>query len=548
MSTLTVFLGDLGNRGIDGETGLGVADIRESIIENPLLSVLKTNKLNNVGDVTVSRTGEALIEDRYGDYQFITGDDHTNYLHYSNDFANWSDILNNWTLTSTNNADPDGGNDASYITLDQDITSATAYAIESVVSGMTSGYKTASFWFKVVSGTVTDLEIKIGQEIFRVKSNLNSTWERVSVSTEVNFGGALISIKPICLTGAVIGLYNCQFENGSNVTTYIDVPSTTPVTVVNTVPPIRRNNLGYLIEETKTNIIQNTENLTRTNWEISGGTVSSYNGQGVFRDWYQYIQIAFTNQSLLLSSTGTFTPNVDYTVSFFVYVLSGNVTALNISLQGGATVNLIQLPTEGFIRLSAVVKAGASGGLVFNFISPDLTGNVLFMGVQVETVGLTSYIRSATGSVTRPEDDVNGTYTLPRPDAPWSFAFTHNSVIDNSSIKFVFDNGQAPLNDFAAWFSGTQLNIKIGSVTSTFNNALDSTRLGAVYDGTTIKVYKDGFLYDTQSNSGFVSLIAPTVYIGSDDTSTNSINAYLSNLEFWQDELTAAEMRTITGI
>jgi len=548
MSTLTIFLGDLGTRGIDGETGLGVADIRESIIENPLLSVLKTNKLNNVGDVTVSRTGEALIEDRYGDYQFITGDDHTNYLHYSNDFANWSDILNNWTLTSTNNADPDGGNDASYITLNTDITPSTSFVIESTASGMTAGYKTASFWFKVVSGTVTDLEFKVGSESFRVKSSLNSTWERVSVSTEVNVASSLINIKPIGLTGAVIGLYNCQFENGSNVTTYIDVPATTPVTVANTVPPIRRNNLGYLIEETKTNIIQNTENLTRNNWEISGGTVSSYNGQGVFRDWYQYIQMAFTNQSLLLSSTGTFTPNVDYTVSFFVYVLSGSVTSLNISLQGGATVNLIELPTEGFVRLSAVVRAGATGDLVFNFISPDLTGNVLFMGVQVETGGLTSYIRSATGSVTRPEDDVNGTYTLPRPDAPWSFAFTHNSVIDNSSIKFVFDNGQAPLNDFAAWFSGTQLNIKIGSVTSTFNNAIDSTRLGAVYDGTTIKIYKDGFLYDTQSNNGFVSLIAPTVYIGSDDTSTNSINAYLSNLEFWQDELTAAEMRTITGI
>tara|TARA_R110000744_G_scaffold43341_1_gene97299 strand:- start:174 stop:1820 length:1647 start_codon:yes stop_codon:yes gene_type:complete len=548
MSTLTLFLGELGTRGIDGETGLGVADIRESIIENPLLSVLKTNKLNNVGDVTVSRTGEALIKDRYGDYQFITGDDHTNYLYYSNDFANWSDALNNWTLTSTNNADPDGGNDASYITLNTDITPSTSFVIESTASGMTAGYKTASFWFKVVSGTVTDLEFKVGSESFRVKSSLNSTWERVTVSTEVNVASSLINIKPIGLTGAVIGLYNCQFENGSNVTAYIDVPATTPVTVVNTVPPIRRNNLGYLIEETKTNIIQNTENLTRTNWGISGGTVSSYNGQGVFRDWYQYIQMTFTNQSLLLSSTGTFTPNVDYTVSFFVYVLSGSVTALNISLQGGATVNLIQLPTEGFVRLNAVVRAGASGDLVFNFISPDLTGNLLFMGVQVETGGLTSYIRSATGSVTRPEDDANGTYTLPRPDAPWSFAFTHNSVIDNSSIKFVFDNGQAPLNDFAAWFSGTQLNIKIGSVTSTFNNALDSTRLGAVYDGTNIKLYKDGFLYDTQSNNGFVSLIAPTVYIGSDDTSTNSINAYLSNMEFWQDELTAAEMRTITGI
>ena len=92
------------------------------------------------------------------------------------------------------------------------------------------------------------------------------------------------------------------------------------------------------------------------------------------------------------------------------------------------------------------------------------------------------------------------------------------------------------------------MTVNIGGELSVFTGVIESDVIGLVYDGTDIKLYKDGFLSDTQANAGSVSTIASTIYLGSDETSANSINAYLSKVEFWQEELTASEMRTITGI
>ena len=63
-----------------------------------------------------------------------------------------------------------------------------------------------------------------------------------------------------------------------------------------------------------------------------------------------------------------------------------------------------------------------------------------------------------------------------------------------------------------------------------------------------IKLYKDGFISETIANAGTVSVIASTIYIGSDETAANSINAYLSKINFWDSEFTSDEVRYLAGV
>ena len=86
MSKIVVYKGKIGDRGTDGIDGAGVADIRKSIIDNPVLDCLYNNNLARVGDLTFTRLGEAVLIDRYGDYQFVTSEDFTNEFTWSEDF------------------------------------------------------------------------------------------------------------------------------------------------------------------------------------------------------------------------------------------------------------------------------------------------------------------------------------------------------------------------------------------------------------------------------------------------------------------------------
>lgn len=536
-----------GDSGDNGENGTGVSDIRGSIVDNPAFSALYTNKESKAGNLVWLRSGEALVEDRYGDFQFVSGDDITNYIENSNDFSLWADPLTKWTLTSTGQPDPLGGNNASHITLDANITSGTAF-MESIADGMTSGeYHTASFYFKVISGTVTALEVKVGSILFTVNADLDSNWQLVNVSTDVSASSALITIIPVGSSGAVIGMFATQFENGSivhdRITTLL-----VPVTVSNPLSAARQNDLGYLIEDQKQNLITNSENLTLSNWSISGGNVSQFSGAGVFGDYFQNIQVNFTNANVFLESTGTFVNGTEYTVSFFVKLNTGSLEQIAVSIANGDTANFTEFSSSGFTRLSAKLTAGVSGNLKFNLISANLTAQPLIMGVQVEEGDLTSYIRNGNAISTRPEDDVNATYNLPRPDEAWSCLFYHDAIPNNANDKYIFNNGLSAGDEFSCNITSDNLTLNIGGVLSVFTTVLDSANIVLVFDGTNIKLYKDGFLFETIANAGAVSAIATNIYLGSDETAANSINAYLSRVNFWDIELNSDEVRYIAGV
>jgi len=187
--------GRKGAKGADGIDGLGVEDIRHNVIDNPVFSDFQTNKKLNS---TWSRTGDALITDRYGNFKFVGGGDITNSLLQSNTFSAWSDAFNRWTLTSSSVSDPNGGTDATRITIDSTINSGD-YVLETSATGLTSGsYYNASIYIRVQSGTVNSLEFIVGNNTFKAGVKPTGDWQRISVSTDAGSSGALFSVTPVC--------------------------------------------------------------------------------------------------------------------------------------------------------------------------------------------------------------------------------------------------------------------------------------------------------------------------------------------------------------
>jgi len=267
----------------------------------------------------------------------------------------------------------------------------------------------------------------------------------------------------------------------------------------------------------------------------------------LFGDYFQNIQLNFTSTTILLESTGTFTNGVEYTVSFFVLLNTGSLEQISVSLAGGNTEDFNEFSSTEFTRLSAKVTAGVSGNLKFTLISANLTAQPLIMGIQVETGDLSSYVRNGATLNTRPEDDVSATYSLPRPDESWSCMFNHNLISNDAADKYVFNNGLSGTDEFSCVINDDQLTVNIGSVLSIFNTILDSETIAMTYDGTDILLYKDGLFHQTRPNGGVVSAISSVIYIGGDETTGNSISAYMSVINFWDSEFTSDEIRYLAG-
>ena len=61
MSILKVFLGTIGIDGDDGDNGSGVADIRGSLMDNPLISGLYNNKLSRGWRYNSDKVGRGYL-------------------------------------------------------------------------------------------------------------------------------------------------------------------------------------------------------------------------------------------------------------------------------------------------------------------------------------------------------------------------------------------------------------------------------------------------------------------------------------------------------
>ena len=549
-SIVKIYRGGLHTKGVDGlpgEDGFTPSDVDGSIVDNPVLDLFKNNKLSEVGAVTWSRAGDGSIKDRYGNYSFISGGDVTNFYDYSNDFTQWDDPNTKWSIESTGNSDPLGGSNGTNLILDANTTTGQE-VVEQSVSGLNSNiFSTVSFWFRLVSGSITSIEVKIGLDVIQVPITISSTYQRVSITAGIAASSALTSINPIGTSGAVFSIFGAQFENSSVLHDYIETTGS-PVTIANPFPIARSNELGYLFEDQKTNLIEFSENLSEANWTIESGSLSNYSLPDIFGDSFKNINVSFTNNpTVTIRSSGVFTEGETYNVSVFVKLLSGTLDSVTASLTGGSQVSMGDLLDTEYTRLSATVVAGASGTMDISFISSNQSADLLIVGVQTELGGLSSYIRTTGAANTRPEDDCNLPYNLMGAGDPWSVSFSHFGIVDDSNIKYIFNNGLSGVDEFSIYISGLLIGVNIGGVLSALPVSLSSSFLCVTYNGSDLKLYQDGILSSATTNTGLSGAVPTTLYIGSDETSANSINAFMSNLKFYDSELSANNIRYLTG-
>ena len=539
----------LGPTGTNGLNGSGVADIRESIVDNPMLDLFYNNKLSKTGALTWVRAGEAVITDRYGVDRWISGDDITNEMTYSNDFVQWSDPFNRWTRVGST-TDPLGGGSATEISLDSTLIASDPQAgtIERSVSGLVSGRAyTVSFDFKRLTGSISEIQITAGGVYFDVTKTVTTNYQRLTVTFFAAASSLLFSIHPVGTSGSTFALYEAMYEIGSTAHAPINT-TTTPVTVSGTGIDYRASENGYLFEGTKTNLVVNSEDLLQTNWTLSSGDIIK--GTDTYGQIGKNIVIDInTLPTVSLKSTGAFANSTLYTLSFDAKIVSGSVNA-SASINGSAPVDFGLLPTGSITRFNFQITSGTGASeLEFSITSSNLSGKLLLTSIQVEGNSLSSYIRNATASNSRPLDLVTIPYNgnIPNLNNPWTLFFNSKLIPINTDLKYILSNGLSGANEFSAFFESEDLKLKVGNTTHVLSNAT-SSEIAVVYDGVNIVFYINQNLVSTIPFTINLDNSASTMFFGADSAGFNALYGFVSTLKFFDESLTIEEIKYLSGV
>jgi len=545
MTALALYKGRKGVDGTNGIDGLGSANTDDFTVDNPILDSLQSNSLAKNAFITLDRLSEGSYVDRYGNNRWADVATSANFVDYSEDFTQWTDTAGRWSIIGST-ADPFGGSDATEINLDLDTDNPTFLdpVLESNENGwIAGGYVTISFWIKLISGTINSVDFGAGTTKYQV-GELTGNWTRKVTKIAVGGTGFLASINPRGLTGARFGLYGVQIQS-TNLTDYIKTTGSPNNANYETLIS-RQNNNGYLIEESKTNLIHHSNDFK--NWTVTDGTIGVYSGKNPFGLLNQEVQVLFASLPTVTieTSTGTLTQGVEYNVSFYAFVGGGSLTSLSLTLGGGNLVVSTTPSVLGFERISLKATAGANSNIIISATSEALSALLYISNIQIETGELSSYFESGTAAQTRAAETVSMTYdyNYPAPNLPWSFIFKNGDIKNNSDVKTIFSNGLSGSDEFSLSYTGRMLTLTSGLNTSSFDT-FDFNKVALTYDGTDLRVYNEQTLVNTDT-VGSTSTIGTSAYLGYNGTD-EYINGYLGKCMFYNVALTDNDIIYLMG-
>lgn len=549
MSKLIINRGKQGASSVNGLDGLGVSDVQPEIVNSPVFDVLRTNEISRSGNIDFTRGSLASHVNRHHDLVWARNSSTTNFIFYSEDFSQWGGVFERWTEIGPT-TDPFGGNNATEIVLDVDTDNliGTGNVIEDFPSSTMTpgGHVTVSFWIKVISGTVTGLDIARGASLFTMPVP-TSQYQRVQTTIANSATGFLFSISPRGLAGARFALYGVQIEDNHTATDYIKTIGDKKTVAFYYTE--RESDQGWLIEEEKENVVFYSEDLSESEWVKSNVSIDTFSGDDPFGVTDKNIRLVWASvpEITLTGVTGALTPSTDYTVSLWAYIAAGSLSELKVSLGGGDFVVLPAPSVIGFTRVSVDVISGAGTGIIISATSNNLTANLNIFGVQAELGNLTSYIKSGSDVKSRVADIVTSdiAFNIPRPSNPWSFIFRHKSVLNNSDKKFIFTNDQTGGNEFSCYFTNTDLTLKNGNSESTITGLLIE-RIAITFDGSTLKIHDNSTLILSTSITT-TDHVAETLYIGMDSAGNNALNGHLSNFIFYDSALNTNNLIYLMG-
>jgi len=230
--------------------GKGIVKLGEgqwAVKDGNLLAAKETNGRFKNTEFTVSRGTDATYVDRDGLIVNETGDDtpridftdntdghlllepqRTNYIEYSNDASQWSDVVSNGTITSTSNyaLAPNGENEATRLQLN----STTGYALKSEATTSFNDDYYISIYLK--SNTTENQEVTIyGRNSLAISYTVTTQWQRFEVSCNNSSGSAFFNFgcRPSQGSDADLDIlaWGGQLEQGTYTTSYIPTNGST---------------------------------------------------------------------------------------------------------------------------------------------------------------------------------------------------------------------------------------------------------------------------------------------------------------------------------
>jgi hypothetical protein len=549
MSKLIIFKGKRGTGNVNGLNGLGTSDVSAEPLDSPIYNALLTNSLSKVGTINFDRGSQASHNNRHHKNVWARGSSTTNYITYSEDFAQWADTFSRWSIIGAT-ADPFGGSDATEINLDADTSglAGVGEVLELTLSSIPQGGNlTFDLWIKVISGTVSGLQFGDGVNNHDMITPTTS-YQRISKTVNSLSSSFILSLNPRGLTGARIAIYGVQLEDNNSPTTYIPT-----VGAVVTVPFIgeieRESDKGWLIESQKENLVKFSGDLSK--WTPLNSTIDTYTGLDPFGVTGESIRLVWGSiaEITITGQTNTISASTGYTVSFWAYLTAGSIFELSVTLGGGVSAAFGNPSTTGFQRISVLCTSGTlNTDIVITANSQNLTASLNISGVQIEEGELSTYIKTGTLKQTRLADIVTApyAYNIPAPALPWSFIFQHSTVLDSTTIKTVFTNGQSGADEFSCYFQDKLLHLKNGS-TSVSVTALSYNTIAITFDGSTVRIYNQSTLIKESAVTPSTS-VPSFLYIGMNSTAQNSINGHISKFKFYDKQLNTNELLYLMGV
>jgi hypothetical protein len=495
-----------------------------------------------------------------------------------------SEQFNQSTWTKANGAqvtpnaaeDPAGGNTADLINF-------------------TGGSQQVYFGFAPPAGTYTMsvyLRVASGSKNLRMQSysptdgvqnkaiTVTDTWQRFSHTVVVsNVQTTFLPCSPVDL--GEVYFWGAQLEEGSTATTYIPTTSTISGAPRFDHDPVTGKSLGLLIEEARTNYVDNSNDLSQWNRVINSATTESNtadtlspdgtnnstkitggSSSGMARDNVLSASASTTYVSSIFAKKGS-------TDSFLIEFGSGgnyvkttfnltNKTFSNASAGGwfaSVSTSYVDYP-NGWVRviLSGTTSGSASGDLSFAVYGIN-SGYAYLWGAQVEVGSFpTSCLPTSGSTVTRAADvaSIEGTNFSSWYNQSEGTVFVEAESSDGVNGVLGVGSTTEPVGGLNYDFSGFNVQWQGGVMNGTFNPVDGSFHKFAFTTTTTSNIlFADGTQQSTAVATG--SRVATDLIVGNRTKygggvgTSHHLNGHIARLTYYPYRLADATLQEITS-
>jgi hypothetical protein len=266
----------------------------------------------------------------------------------------------------------------------------------------------------------------------------------------------------------------------------------------------------------------------------------------------------FTLSNLLDTRADQPTEGQPVYVSFYLSILSGSITSITATMNGGQSVVVVDAdnaPLDGFERYFYTLEYGTADQIDFDFKGAG-NARMLLQGLQVTTTPHSTYIPTGEDAAVRQPDLLSLPFALSAPNAgsDWSLIFNHADLQINSRKKVI---ASSESGGFQIYIIDSDIIVKTGSTQAAITLGIEQAQTGGetptfqageialTYTAGELTLYIDG-QFERSVVATLETVTDQFFYIGSESSGASAFGAYLSNVQLYDVQLTADQMTYFT--